>query len=210
MSYIEKNLLQNEEITYRANLHWITFFGPLLLITAAGVSFLFSSIGQDENLNSILNYAGIIFILVSIFIGFSSLIAFLTSEFGVSNQRVLIKVGFIKRSTFELLLNKVESFQVDQSIMGRILGYGTILVSGTGMGSEEFKNIADPLELKKNVQQSVKEYERNYHQGKTPALVNKSDSVSVADEINKLVELKEKGVLTEDEFEEQKRKLLDE
>ncbi len=210
MSYIDKNLLQNEEITYRAKLHWITFFGPLLLFTAAGISFLFSGIGQDENLKSILNYAGLVIILVAIFSGLSSLIAFLTSEFGVTNQRVMIKIGFIKRNTFELLLNKVESFQVDQSIAGRILGYGTILVSGTGMGSESFHNIDDPLVLKKNVQQAVKEYERNYLQGKTPDLVNKTDSASVADEINKLVELKEKGILTEDEFEEQKRKLLDE
>lgn len=209
MGYIEKNLLQNEVITYRASLHWITFFGPLLLVSAAGICFLFSGFGEDQNIKSILNYAGLILLLVSVISGLSTIIAFLTSEFGVTNQRVLIKVGFIKRKTFELLLNKVESFQVNQSILGRILGFGTILVSGTGMGSEAFHNIDDPLELKKNVQQSVKEYERNYLQGKPTTSISKNDSISVADELKKLKELMEQGILTEEEFEEQKRKLLD-
>jgi uncharacterized membrane protein YdbT with pleckstrin-like domain len=63
----------------------------------------------------------------------SPLIDHATSEFAVTNRRVIIKVGLIRRRTVELRLEKVESIGVDQSILGRILGYGTIIVHGTGV-----------------------------------------------------------------------------
>ena len=80
------------------------------------------------------------------------LVQYLTSEFAVTNKRVLVKVGFISRHTLELLLSKVETIGVDQSILGRILGYGTIVVIGTGGTREPFKAIADPLGFRHQVQ----------------------------------------------------------
>ncbi len=82
----------------------------------------------------------------------SPLVQYLTSEFAVTNKRVLVKVGFISRHTLELLLSKVETVGVDQSILGRILGYGTIVVIGTGGTREPFRAITDPLEFRHQVQ----------------------------------------------------------
>ena len=81
------------------------------------------------------------------------LIDYLTSEFAVTNKRIIIKVGFISRRTLELNLSKVESVTVNQSILGRILGYGTIIVIGTGGTKEPFGDIAAPLEFRKQFQQ---------------------------------------------------------
>ena len=78
-----------------------------------------------------------------------------SSEFAITNKRVLIKVGLVRRHSLELLLQKVEGIGVDQSVMGRILGYGTITVSGVGGTKESFRMISDPLEFRRQVQASL-------------------------------------------------------
>ena len=79
----------------------------------------------------------------------------LSSEFAVTNKRVLIKVGLIRRHSLELLLQKVEGIGVDQTLTGRILGYGTITVTGTGGTRESFQRISRPLEFRRQVQGSL-------------------------------------------------------
>lgn len=81
------------------------------------------------------------------------LIEYGTSEFAITNKRIIIKVGFISRRTLEMNLSKVESVNVNQGILGRILGYGTIIVIGTGGTKEPFESIADPLAFRKKFQE---------------------------------------------------------
>lgn len=76
-----------------------------------------------------------------------------TSEFAITNKRVIIKVGLISRRTFEMNISKIESVIVNQGILGRMLGYGTIVVKGTGGTNELFKAIADPLTFRKKFQE---------------------------------------------------------
>ncbi len=76
-----------------------------------------------------------------------------TSEFAITNKRIIIKVGLVSRRTLEMNLGKVESVNVDQSILGRILGYGTIIVIGTGGTKEPFSDISAPLEFRRQFQQ---------------------------------------------------------
>ena len=76
-----------------------------------------------------------------------------TSEFAITNKRIIIKVGLVSRRTLEMNLGKVESVNVDQSILGRILGYGTIIVIGTGGTKELFSDICAPLEFRRQFQQ---------------------------------------------------------
>ena len=77
------------------------------------------------------------------------LIDYLTSEFAVTNKRIIIKTGFISRNTFEMNHSKIESINVIQSIPGRILGYGTIIIMGTGSTKEPFADIRDPMTFRK-------------------------------------------------------------
>jgi uncharacterized membrane protein YdbT with pleckstrin-like domain len=149
MGYIEQNLMQGEQIRYYTKLHWIIFISPILLI------FIGICIALVFSLHSAALIVGILFFLVGILLGVPRFITYKTSEFAVTNKRVLIKVGFIKRHSLELLLQKVEGIGVDQDISGRIFGYGTIIVTGTGGTKEPFKKIANPLEFRKQVQQSI-------------------------------------------------------
>ncbi len=76
-----------------------------------------------------------------------------SDEFVVTNKRLICKTGLISRHTLEMNLNKIETVNVDQSIMGRLLGYGTIIIIGTGGTREEFPNIANPTEFRKKFQE---------------------------------------------------------
>jgi uncharacterized membrane protein YdbT with pleckstrin-like domain len=80
------------------------------------------------------------------------LIAYLTSEFGVTSKRVIVKVGLVQRQTLELLLRQVEAISVDQSIMGRVFNYGSVTLSGTGGVRGVFHNIAAPLDFRRKIQ----------------------------------------------------------
>jgi uncharacterized membrane protein YdbT with pleckstrin-like domain len=75
------------------------------------------------------------------------------SEYVITNRRIIIKRGFIARDTFEMNLSKIESVNVDQSVMGRILNYGSITIIGTGGTRETFHNISKPLEFRKAFQE---------------------------------------------------------
>jgi uncharacterized membrane protein YdbT with pleckstrin-like domain len=81
------------------------------------------------------------------------LIAQKTSEFAITNKRIIIKVGLISRRTLEMNLSKIESVNVNQGILGRILGYGTIVVVGTGGTKEPFAGITDPMTFRKKFQE---------------------------------------------------------
>ncbi len=83
------------------------------------------------------------------------LVARATSEFAVTTRRVIIKVGLVSRRTVELNLEKVESIGVEQTVVGRILGYGTIVVVGTGGTKEPFARIADPMGFRRAVNQAT-------------------------------------------------------
>jgi uncharacterized membrane protein YdbT with pleckstrin-like domain len=89
--------------------------------------------------------------LLTLFI--APLIEFSTSEFAITNKRVIIKVGLITRRTLEMNLNKIESVNVNQGLLGRLLGYGTIVIVGTGGTKEPFADISDPLTFRKKFQE---------------------------------------------------------
>lgn len=146
MSYIDKHLMTGENILYRARLHWVVFIWPAIWFLVAIV--FFSSV-------DVIAAVGGIFVLIALLTGIASFIKYSTSEFGVTNKRVIVKVGFIRRDSIEILLNKVEGIQVSQGILGRILGYGSIIVSGTGGTRDPFHRISDPLEFRRQAQEQI-------------------------------------------------------
>ncbi len=87
-------------------------------------------------------------------LGLSPIIQQKTSEFVITNKRVIMKTGFISRKTFEMNLQKIESVNVDQSLFGRFLGYGTVTVIGTGGSRESFSDISEPLIFRRKFQET--------------------------------------------------------
>jgi len=99
-------------------------------------------------------------------LGLLPLIEYWTSEFAVTNKRVIMKVGWVARRVLELNLNKIESVNVDQSFLGRLLGYGTITVIGTGGTRETFDRITDPLAFRRAFQEQETEAEASPDRGR--------------------------------------------
>lgn len=140
MGYIESNLLPDEQIVYLARLHWIIFLKAFFLI-AVGAALLWV-----EPIS-----AGVV-ALLGLLVWIPAFVRYRTSEFGVTTKRVVFKVGLIRRRTLELLLRHVEAILVDQSVAGRLFGYGSVTLTGTGGVREIFHNVSSPLELRRRIQ----------------------------------------------------------
>jgi uncharacterized membrane protein YdbT with pleckstrin-like domain len=161
MSYIEKHLIDGEKVVYSTGLHWIVLLRSILLGALFGgsgvVLLVFSSKGgADANETSTpMMWAGIAFLVVAGACIFAGVVKRSATEMAVTNKRVVIKVGLATRRTYELLLQKVESIGGEETVMGRMLGYGTIVIHGTGGSPEPFDKVAHPLEFRKQVQQQI-------------------------------------------------------
>jgi len=140
MGYIESNLLPGEQVVYKAHLHRIIFVKSLLVL-AVGLLLL-----------ALEPRVGGVVILVGLILALPAFIRYKTSEFGITTKRVVIKVGFIQRRTVELLLRQIEAISVDQSLMGRMMSFGTITISGTGGVREVFTDVAAPLDFRHQIQ----------------------------------------------------------
>lgn len=101
--------------------------------------------------------------------GMLPLIEYWTSEFAVTNKRLIMKMGWMSRRILELNLHKIESVNVDQPLLGRLLGYGTITVIGTGGTRETFERIAHPLAFRKAFQEQEGAFEEGMDRSRTGA-----------------------------------------
>ena len=146
MSYVDSNLLEGESVLYRTRLHWKLFVAPILfgLIVAVPVAWI-ALYGTWSAFAWIPLGIAVLWLL-------ARLIKRQTSEFVVTNKRVLMKVGVFTTRSIELLLTKVEAITVHQSLPGRLLGYGDIVLTGSGGTNEPFSTIQSPLAFRNAVQ----------------------------------------------------------
>ena len=156
MSYIHKSLLDGEEILYLTRRHKIIFTYPVLWLLVSAILFgiKYFFVFKPEVNYALMIFSGI-FLATSLIHALVIWTNYLCAEFGITNQRVIVKEGFLKRKTIEVFLKSVESVQVDQSIWGRILNFGTVIVSGTGGVTDPLNMIRNPLDFKKQVQQRL-------------------------------------------------------
>ena len=152
MSYVDENLIAGEQVQYKSHLHWIAYV-PSLLFAAVllGLS-AFSFYSQTINKNTAWKDMAWVFLALAAVPIVRTHVICKNSEFAVTDKRVLLKTGVFRRHTFETLVTQVENIGVDQSVLGRLLDYGTITVTGTGATKETFARIAAPLEFRRQVQ----------------------------------------------------------
>jgi uncharacterized membrane protein YdbT with pleckstrin-like domain len=160
VSYVEKHLIEGEKIVYTTRLHWMVLTVPVflgLVLGLPGLALLGEAAGPaNRNHNSnLMSAAGAILIFVGLIFVVSGLLKRNATEMTVTNKRIVVKVGIAARRTVEMLLTRVESIGVEESVMGRMLGYGTVIVRGTGGTPEAFDRIAHPLEFRTQVQQQI-------------------------------------------------------
>jgi uncharacterized membrane protein YdbT with pleckstrin-like domain len=129
MSYIEKSLGAGERIVALARFHWLYVLIAVLALILLGI------------------------VLVGIAIFAVMMIRYHTTEIGVTTHRFIMKTGWIRRDTQEIALDNIEGVQVHQSIWGRILGYGRLVVQGTGVDAVHLPSmLADPVGFRRAIE----------------------------------------------------------
>jgi uncharacterized membrane protein YdbT with pleckstrin-like domain len=156
MSYASKHLIPDEKLLYETRLSWVVLFWPVivptLILLGIGGYLVYHYANADSNTMKEIG-VGLIVVAALVFgIGLTKRNA---TEMAVTNKRVLIKQGVFGRRTLEILLQKIESIAVEESMSGRVLGFGTVIVRGTGGTPEPFKKMAHPLEFRQHVEQQV-------------------------------------------------------
>jgi uncharacterized membrane protein YdbT with pleckstrin-like domain len=131
-SYIDQILIDGEKVIHRArvslwSMSWLILFGVLLL-PVFGLGLI---------------------LLIRVWL------VYRTTELAITNKRIVSRTGIISRDVMELRLDKIESIQVGQGVLGRILNYGSIMIAGTGGDKTPIESIADPLLFQKNFMSAV-------------------------------------------------------
>jgi uncharacterized membrane protein YdbT with pleckstrin-like domain len=146
VSYIDGNLLEGEQVVYRTRLHWLLFMTPVLFTVLVLFPLAwFLSQGKWSHVAWVPLALGLLLLLVTV-------IKRQSSDFAVTNKRVMMKMGVFNTRSIELLLNKIEAITVNQSFIGRTFGYGDIVITGSGGSREVFTRIQGPLAFRRAVQ----------------------------------------------------------
>lgn len=128
MKFVRESLAADEAIALEVPLHWFSWVSVALLVLAAAVT-------------------------AGLSLPFAVWIAIrnLTTERALTSRRVIQKTGWISRHTDEMKLGAVENTEISQGVIGRLLGYGTVRVSGRGVGQVELRLAPDPMRVKREI-----------------------------------------------------------
>jgi uncharacterized membrane protein YdbT with pleckstrin-like domain len=152
MTYLQKMLMPDERVVYIAVLHWVIFVPGMFLTAVGGIvgfySYAVVSMIVGPSFAPLLGrvVAGGAFVCALAGLGLliGAIVRQSATELAITNRRLIAKYGFISRSTFEIMINRVTGVNFDQTITGRLMGYGTILVHGAGGDISPVDVIANP------------------------------------------------------------------
>lgn len=146
MSYIQNNLQAGEEIKYKADIHWYIFAYPVILLL---LSVFFSSAQTG-----FFHYVSLFLLLSGLFQLIKRILLKMDTEYVVTNKKVILKSGILSQDALELVLNKCERIRINQSLMGRMLGFGSIVVT-TGGVTNKFDFITNPIKFRNEINAQI-------------------------------------------------------
>jgi uncharacterized membrane protein YdbT with pleckstrin-like domain len=151
MSYVKRHLQPDETLIYQTKIHWIVYRRAIFFAIPALIAFYFWLNPWKPDYAPV--FAGItgLFVFITLLEWLRGLIQRISTELAVTDRRIIVKTGIIQRRTYEMNRSKVESVAVEQSILGRILDFGSIIIKGTGGGLEPFYGIEKPLVFRGHV-----------------------------------------------------------
>jgi uncharacterized membrane protein YdbT with pleckstrin-like domain len=143
MSYIDDNLIEKEYVVYRTKLHWAILLGPAVLIILAGL--WIPSKGMSA----------LVLLALGIMWGVFSSISIQTSEIGITDRRLLLRVGFPLRRSCDIMLEEIQIVDIYQPSLGKFLNFGKIIIQSGGGKRYAFRMIASPIELRDELARQV-------------------------------------------------------
>jgi uncharacterized membrane protein YdbT with pleckstrin-like domain len=148
MSYIERVLQSGEQVRHTSSIHWIIY---RLSVAIAFLAVLAYGLSATRPLMEMWRYTAYALAIVALVLLIQQWFLWLVTEIAVTNRRIICKKGLIRRQTNEMNMDKVESVQINQSILGRLLDYGDVTILGTGEGLETLCTIASPIALRNSI-----------------------------------------------------------
>ena len=148
MGYVQRVLQPGEQVRHISSIHWIVYWPGFALALLAVVAYWLS---DTRLLPGIWRYTAYALALVAVVLLIKQWFQLWVTKIAVTDRRVIYKKGLIRRQTNEMNMDKVESVQIDQSILGRMLDYGNVTILGTGEGFETLRTIASPIELRNSI-----------------------------------------------------------
>ncbi len=149
MSYIDRILEPGEEIRYRATVTWTVYAPALLLALCALVSLVVAE--TSIPLLGVGSFATVVFALAALFAFVPAWFRRVATEIAVTDRRIILKRGLMRRHTVEMNMQKVETVDVDQTLLGRVFNYGNVTIRGTGSSFETLSRIDSPLKLRTTI-----------------------------------------------------------
>ncbi|MBI4259576.1 MAG: PH domain-containing protein [Actinobacteria bacterium] len=207
MGFPRRLLTEGEEIVRYLRPHWIALVGPAAVVVAVAVAWIFllpkiPGTGRGHDILFWLTIAAGAILLL--FFALKRFIDWITSEFVVTNERLIHRQGFIAKSSVEIPLERINDVRFNQSIFERIIGSGDLMIESAGeRGQQRFTNVRGPEGLQKTIYEQAEIRNLHVESGGQPP-----DAPSVTEELARLADLRDRGVLTEEEFRAQKARLL--
>jgi len=153
-SYVETIIGPGENIVYVGRVSLLTILSSLLggtLLFAVSIGLLLLSVGSPDIMRALAGIAAALGVLVIVV----AIVRRNSTELAVTNRRVIAKFGLIARRTVEMNLAKIESVRVEQTVMGRLFGFGSLVVTGTGATMDPIRYIADPIGFRRAIQMAT-------------------------------------------------------
>ena len=158
-SYVLKVLAPDEQVRYAAQLHWIIYAQGLAFTILGGLAGFYApeivtavfGASMANWLVRPLAFAALIVVLMGCALILGAYVRQVSTELVVTNRRIIAKYGFISRATFELMIDRVTGANFDQTMFGRMLNYGTIIVRGAGGDISPIDEVADPARFHNEV-----------------------------------------------------------
>jgi membrane protein YdbS with pleckstrin-like domain len=204
MSYAEKNLAPGEAIVYRARYHWIYYRTTLALLLVAAVFGLWWWIAgnrlEDGTTSTIFGNLALLFLVAAVVHFALRRIRASADEYVVTNRRVIRKYGLVARQVEQALLDRVQDITLQQGILARLLGYGTVVLeTASETGRLTFPDIAEPEEFRKAVWGQ---------QGGVAAGPAAPAAPTTATRLAELEDLKTRGLLSAEEYARKREQIL--
>jgi uncharacterized membrane protein YdbT with pleckstrin-like domain len=210
VGFPKRLLADHERMVLDIRPHWIALVGPVLvsLLVVLAEILLFAYFDPPPVLRWVALLAGLVVLVAFPLRWF---LAWITSHFVVTTDRVIHRSGWLAKRSMEMPLERINDVRFEQSVLERVVGAGDLRIeSGGEYGQNHFRDIRRPEDVQKLIYEMAEENQNRMERGDVVAAAGSpdADADSPLDEIERLASLKERGIITDDEFEIQKRRLL--
>jgi uncharacterized membrane protein YdbT with pleckstrin-like domain len=221
MAFPRRLLIEGEELVLDLRPHWIALVWPAIVtaLVIAGWVLALTYAPDDGAGRSIMVWGSLaIGLVVLIWWPLRAIVAWATSNFAVTSDRVIHREGFIAKHTMEIPLEAINDVRFSQSVFERMVGAGDVVIqSASEFGRNVFANIPNPEAVQRTIYEQGERNKERMFRGRAPQAAAPPASPlpasppaapSVTTELQRLADLRDKGVLTEAEFQVQKKKIL--